>query len=102
VWIGGNRVETDADFLDFADGGAPLAVAGRLAAIGDTCEYAGFYRRLAALIRAGANEIDRAPPQRVADAFLPGERRVTNACDDQKRRPSDPTTCERLPSAVTV
>jgi hypothetical protein len=102
LWLWGNMLETDANFLDLADGGAPLAIAGRLVVLSDPCEYAGFYRRLAALICAGENEIGRPPPQCVADAILPGERRATNACDDQKRRPSAPTTCERLPSTVTV
>ena len=60
VWIRGNSLETNADLLDFADGGVAFAIFGRPVSRGDTCEYAGFYRRLAALIRAGANQFGRA------------------------------------------
>ena len=76
------EIETDAGLLALADGGARLAIAGEAVAVGDNREYAGLYRRFAALIRAGASDVDLAPLQLVADAFLLAERRTTNAFDD--------------------
>jgi D-galactose 1-dehydrogenase len=75
-------VETDAGTLALADGGARLAIAGEAVAVGDNREYAGLYRRFADLIRAGASDVDLAPLQLVADAFLLGERESTEAFDD--------------------
>ena len=76
------EVETDAGTLALADGGARLAIAGEAVALGDNREYAGLYRRFAALIRAGAGDVDLAPLQLVADAFLLAERRTTAPFDD--------------------
>jgi D-galactose 1-dehydrogenase len=75
-------VETDAGTLALADGGARLAIAGAPVAVGENREYAGLYRRFAALIRAGASDVDLAPLQLVADVFLLAERRTTDAFED--------------------
>jgi D-galactose 1-dehydrogenase len=44
---------------------------------GPNAEYSGLYRRFAALIRAGRSEVDLAPLQLVADAFMNGAREAT-------------------------
>ena len=76
------EVETDAGPLALAGGGARLAIAGAPVPLGETREYAGLYRRFAGLIRTGASDVDLAPLQLVADAFLLGDRRETGPFED--------------------
>ena len=45
-------------------------------------EYAGLYRRFAALIRAGAGDVGLSPFQLVTGAFLLADRRTTDAFAD--------------------
>ena len=75
-------VETDADPLVLAEGGARLAIADAPVPLGETREYEGLYRRFAALIHARACDVDLAPLRLVADAFLLAERRTTDAFED--------------------
>jgi len=72
-------VETDAGPLVLAEGGARLAIAGAPVPIGETNEYAGLYRRFAALIRSCARDVDLVPLQLVGDAFLLARRQRTDA-----------------------
>lgn len=70
------RIETDAGIWLLSDGGARLAHDGVAAALDDTGEYPGLYRRFAELIGAGQSDCDVRPLELVADAFLLGERRT--------------------------
>ena len=76
------EVETDAGLLALAQGGARLAIAGAPVPLGETREYAGLYRRFADLIRARTRDVDLAPLELVADAFLIADRRNTDAFED--------------------
>lgn len=73
------EVETTDGAITLRDGGATLHQ-------GDTCliaakdeEYRRLYKRFAELIAAGQSEVDLSPMQLVADAFLLGEKRETDA-----------------------
>jgi predicted dehydrogenase len=68
------EVDTDAGTLTLSMGGAVLRLPGQAAQLADDAEYPGLYRRFAALIRRGESDVDLAPLQLVADAFLTGER----------------------------
>ena len=71
------RVRTDAGELLLRNGGADLSVEGAAAAKAEAAlhgEYAGIYRRFAALIAEGASDVDLSPLRHVADAFLSGRR----------------------------
>ncbi|RWR31240.1 Gfo/Idh/MocA family oxidoreductase [Sinirhodobacter populi] len=69
------RVESDGPEILLRHGGATLFVGGteRIAAADE--EYRRLYARFAELIAAGGSDVDLAPLQLVADAFLLGERR---------------------------
>jgi D-galactose 1-dehydrogenase len=69
-------LETDAGRLLLSAGGARWSLDGAAQASGDPGEYASVYRRFADLIESGASDLDGAPLQLVADAFLRGERTV--------------------------
>ncbi|MCB4862133.1 Gfo/Idh/MocA family oxidoreductase [Sphingobium sp. PNB] len=74
-------VETDAGMLKLSQGGAVLHLPGGTEH-GEDIEYAGLYRRFAALIRGGRSDVDTAPLRLVADAFLRGKRQTTAAFHD--------------------
>ena|SRR5688572_3374220 len=79
-------VETEAGRLELQRGGADCFIDGRAVekdSEADTLhgEYAGLYRRFAALIRANESDTDLAPLVHVADAFLLGQRVVTAPFD---------------------
>jgi predicted dehydrogenase len=67
-------VETDAGALALHDGGARLVIEGAEQTLADHGEYRGLYGRFAALIAAGACDLDLRPLELVADAFLIGDR----------------------------
>lgn len=73
------EMATDAGTLRLSDGGARLVVDGVAQPLPANAEYQGLYRRFAALIAAGESEVDLRPLELVADAFLIGERRETEA-----------------------
>lgn len=76
-------VETDdGGRLELGLGGATLRLDGAEAPQGPEREYAGVYRRFAALVRAGESEVDAAPLRIVADAFMVGERVRVGRFDD--------------------
>ena len=69
------RVETtDGGVLELSLGGAGLKLDGVAQAVGPEREYPELYARFAELIAAGRSEVDLAPLQQVADAFLMGTR----------------------------
>jgi len=73
-------IETEhGDSLHLAGGGARLSVNGTVVADERPAEYEAIYAHFAALIEAGRSHIDPAPLRLVADAFLLGRRRVTEA-----------------------
>jgi D-galactose 1-dehydrogenase len=55
-------------------GGADLRIDGRTAQTPSIAEYPSVYEKFAALIHAGQSDVDVAPLQLVADAFLCGRR----------------------------
>jgi D-galactose 1-dehydrogenase len=65
-------VETDAGFLSLSMGGSVMVVDNRPVAISSTSEYANLYTHFAELIHRGCIDVDVAPLQLVADAFLCG------------------------------
>jgi D-galactose 1-dehydrogenase len=67
-------VDTDAGRLSLSRGGRELTLNGAAVGIGQNTEYANLYTHFAALLRRGACEVDVAPLQLVADAFLCGRR----------------------------
>lgn len=70
------RVESDGPQILLRLGGAELHVDGQIRIAAADEEYRRLYARFAALIAAGESEVDLAPLQLVADAFLLGERRL--------------------------
>jgi len=67
-------LETDSGRLVLSDGGQRLAIDGAEVSAGANEEYPRLYRRFASLVRESARDVDLAPLQLVADAFLLGER----------------------------
>ncbi|MCX7283236.1 MAG: Gfo/Idh/MocA family oxidoreductase [Novosphingobium sp.] len=74
-------VETDAGTLTLRKGGAELELPGQSHADKDR-EYAAIYERFAQLIASGTSDLDIAPLRLVADAFLCGKHRTTDAFED--------------------
>ncbi len=70
-------VETDAGRLVLSRGGAGLSLPGGSAEHFEDREYPALYARFSDLIRTGASDVDPAPFQLVADAFLVGRRERT-------------------------
>jgi D-galactose 1-dehydrogenase len=66
-------VETDAGFLSLSMGGNVMVVDNRPVPIPSTTEYANLYAHFAELIHRGHIDVDIAPLQLVADAFLCGQ-----------------------------
>jgi D-galactose 1-dehydrogenase len=67
-------VETDAGLLSLSMGGSVLTVDNEPVATAQTTEYANLYAHFAELVRRGCVDVDVAPLQLVADAFLCGRR----------------------------
>lgn len=70
------EVETRSSRLELSRGGAELAIDGKTVEQAPGREYAGIYRRFAALIRTGKSDVDLSPMVHVADAFTLGRRIV--------------------------
>jgi D-galactose 1-dehydrogenase len=69
------RVETtDGGLLELSLGGAEMKLDGVAQAVGPEREYPELYARFAELVAAGESEVDLAPLQHVADAYLMGTR----------------------------
>ncbi|HVK90512.1 MAG TPA: Gfo/Idh/MocA family oxidoreductase [Mycoplana sp.] len=76
------EAETDAGRMVLSEGGAKLAVDGKLVHEGPEQEYPMLYRRFAAIIKEGRSDVDLAPLRHVADAFMLGRRNVVEAFYD--------------------
>ena len=68
------EIETDSGRLELSMGGKQMTVDGHAFATPETGEYPSLYERFAELIHAGLRDVDIAPLQLVADAFLCGRR----------------------------
>lgn len=67
-------IETDDGHLRLSKGGSEMAVDGRPAETAASMEYPHLYAHFAELVRAARLDVDLAPLQLVADAFLCGRR----------------------------
>ncbi|MBN9273032.1 MAG: gfo/Idh/MocA family oxidoreductase, partial [Mesorhizobium sp.] len=74
--------ETDRGRMVLSSGGARLAIDGRAVQDESETEYSQLYRRFAEIVRAGISDVDLAPLQHVADAFMLGKRNVVDAFYD--------------------
>ncbi|MDX8529882.1 Gfo/Idh/MocA family oxidoreductase [Mesorhizobium sp. VK25A] len=74
--------ETDKGKMVLSGGGAKLAVDGKVVHEEPEAEYPMLYKRFAEIIRAGNSDVDLAPLQHVADAFMLGKRNVVEAFFD--------------------
>ncbi|WP_315919840.1 Gfo/Idh/MocA family oxidoreductase [Mesorhizobium sp. SP-1A] len=74
--------ETDKGAMLLSGGGARLAVDGKVVAEEKEAEYPELYRLFADLVRSGRSDVDLAPLQHVADAFMLGRRNVVEAFHD--------------------
>lgn len=74
--------DTDAGEMVLSNGGAKLMIAGKPVEDQPEREYPALYERFAALVRAGKSDVDLAPLQHVADAFMLGRRNVVDAFFD--------------------
>jgi len=68
-------VATDSGRLELAMGGKELTIDGGETQTSPNAEYPALYTHFAELIRSGRSDVDVAPLQLVADAFLCGRRR---------------------------
>ncbi|MDR6873038.1 D-galactose 1-dehydrogenase [Bosea sp. BE125] len=73
------RIETEGGTLMLSAGGAKLAHDGRPLVDEAEAEYPALYRRFIALVGRRESDVDLAPLQLVADAFLLGQRRSVEA-----------------------
>lgn len=74
--------ETDKGKMVLSGGGAKLAVDGKVFHDEPEAEYPMLYKRFAEIIRAGTSDVDLAPLQHVADAFMLGKRNMVEAFFD--------------------
>ncbi|UCI05855.1 Gfo/Idh/MocA family protein [Mesorhizobium sp. B1-1-8] len=74
--------ETDKGRMELSGGGAKLAVDGKVVHEEPEAEYPMLYKRFAEIVRAGVSDVDLAPLQHVADAFMLGKRNVVEAFFD--------------------
>lgn len=72
-------VRTDAGTLALTAGGAILMIDGQKQLAAPDTEYDGIYAHFARLLAAGESDVDIAPLQLAADAFMLGERREVDA-----------------------
>lgn len=74
--------ETDKGKMVLSGGGAKLAVDGKVIHDEPEAEYPMLYKRFAEIVRTGTSDVDLAPLQHVADAFMLGKRNVVEAFFD--------------------
>ncbi|ASY62263.1 putative oxidoreductase ydgJ [Sinorhizobium sojae CCBAU 05684] len=74
--------ETEAGEMILSEGGAKLAVEGKIVHEEPEQEYPMLYRRFAEIIKAGKSDVDLAPLRHVADAFMLGRRKFVEAFHD--------------------
>ena len=75
--------DTDGGPVTLSSGGARLTAGGRQLVDAADAEYAGLYRRFLELAATGESDVDLAPLQLVADAFLLGRRRTVEPFEDK-------------------
>ncbi|WP_127142430.1 Gfo/Idh/MocA family protein [Pelagibacterium montanilacus] len=75
-------VWTDGGQLALSSGGAKMAVDGEIRVEAGDAEYPGIYEKAAGLLADGQSDVDAAPLQLIADAFLLGERRIVARFED--------------------
>jgi D-galactose 1-dehydrogenase len=68
------EIETGAELLELSLGGNVLTIDGRDAPTSGIKEYAGLYAHFSELVKDARLDVDTAPLQLVADAFLCGRR----------------------------
>ena len=71
--------ETDKGAMVLSGGGQNSRVDGRVVHDEPEAEYPMLYKRFAEIVRAGVSDVDLAPLQHVADAFMLGKRNVVEA-----------------------
>ncbi|MFQ6159283.1 Gfo/Idh/MocA family protein [Sinorhizobium meliloti] len=74
--------ETDAGEMVLSEGGAKLAIDGKIVHEEPEQEYPMLYRRFAEIIKAGRSDVDLAPLRHVADAFMLGRRKFVEEFHD--------------------
>ncbi|ESZ19604.1 Gfo/Idh/MocA family oxidoreductase [Mesorhizobium sp. L2C084A000] len=74
--------ETDKGAMVLSGGGSKLAIDGKVVHDEPEAEYPMLYKRFAEIVRAGTSDVDLAPLQHVADAFMLGKRNVVEAFFD--------------------
>jgi D-galactose 1-dehydrogenase len=67
-------VDTDAGRLSLSKGGGEMRLDGKPVSLPPAMEYPGLYAHFAGLVRGRCSDVDLAPLQLVADAFLCGQR----------------------------
>lgn len=72
-------IETEAGLLELGSGGATLRHEGQSLVDAPDGEYRALYQHFAALVASGQSEVDPAPLNLVADAFLLGRQRSVEA-----------------------
>jgi D-galactose 1-dehydrogenase len=75
-------LDTDGGPVILSSGGARLTTGAEQLADALETEYAGLYRRFVALAATGESDVDLAPLQLVADAFMLGRRRTVEPFED--------------------
>ncbi|WOH68532.1 Gfo/Idh/MocA family oxidoreductase [Bradyrhizobium sp. BWA-3-5] len=75
-------IETDDGPVTLSRGGAKLRAGEQQLVDAPEAEYAGLYRRFRELTATGESDVDLAPLQLVADAFLLGRRRAVEPFED--------------------
>jgi predicted dehydrogenase len=71
------EIDTESGQLRLAQGGSEMYVDGRRLDLGPDAEYPGLYAHFAGLVRDKLGDVDLAPFELVADAFLRGRRTET-------------------------
>jgi len=77
-------LDTDGGAVTLSMGGARLRAGGKQLVDAADAEYAGLYRRFRQLCVTGEADVDLAPLQLVADAFLLGRRRIVEPFEDER------------------
>jgi len=76
------EIETDGGPVALSQGGRKLRVGDEMQVDADKAEYPALYRRFRELAADGKSDVDLAPLQLVADAFLLGRRRTVESFED--------------------
>jgi D-galactose 1-dehydrogenase len=76
------EIETDGGLVSFSHGGRKLRMGDRQHVDAGKAEYPALYRRFRELAVSGDSDVDLAPLQLVADAFLLGRRRTVEPFED--------------------